>query len=152
MANNRSDVSNYPSKYSQKKWVTASQYIAELICERAAQHSKRDLPQHFWNDEEWAKFFVLQKGRVDRLLKKYDAQAIINAVKKKNLRAVMAKWVEEVIQKEQTILNAQKRKDEFKPKEKPARIINQQPRKRLGGGKLETLLALDEEIEHGKEE
>lgn len=155
MASNPTEKSKYPSRYSPDAWVTPAQYIVELVCEQAAKHTNRDLPLRFWKDPEWEKFFKSQTRRSNALLKKYEAKAIINTIKKKRLRSLMAKWVEDVIQKEQNVINASKSVDRQEPKKKTPGIINKAPVGRRGMTKnspLDKLLALDEAIENGEEE
>lgn len=71
---------DYPSKYSNGKTVSAAQYIAELICERKAKKQKKDLHYRFWLSEEWEKEYKGQIAAAHKLLKKYDAAAIIEAL------------------------------------------------------------------------
>ena len=93
----------FASKYSPGAWVTPAQYIVELVCEQSANHSRKDLPIKFWNDPEWAGFFRSQTRKSNQLVKKYNYSVIISCIKKKRLRSLMAKWVEQIIQKEQKI-------------------------------------------------
>jgi chorismate-pyruvate lyase len=48
MAKNRTNKSRYPSRYSPNGWVSAPQYITELVCEKKAQKEKKELPMKFW--------------------------------------------------------------------------------------------------------
>lgn len=68
----------FQSRYSHDKLVTAAQYITELICEKKA---KCDLPQQFWKHPKWEKFYRQQIVAANGLLKKYQAKAIILALK-----------------------------------------------------------------------
>jgi len=70
----------YPSKYSNGKTVSAAQYIAELICERKAKKQKKDLHYRFWLSEEWEKEYKGQIAAAHKLLKKYDAASIVEAL------------------------------------------------------------------------
>ena len=151
MAENRSDESRYPSRYSPGGWVTAAQYIIELVCEQKARHENKDLPIKFWTLKEWERFFVSQTRVCHKLLKSYSSQAIINAIKAKRIRTLLPKWIVSVIQLEQKKLDAMKK--EVKPKEPERDIINV-PRRREGKAPsaLNKLLALDEELEDGEEE
>ena len=145
----RSESSTYPSRYAPGEWVTPAQYIIEYVCENAAQYTGRDLPVRFWKNEEWEKFFVSQTRAANKLLKKYQPNAITTAVKKKRLRSLIPKWVEGVIAKEQKILDSQIKKT-TKQVQKPVSIINKQkPKKTFGSGSMNKLLALDEEIDNG---
>jgi hypothetical protein len=73
-------MKKYPSKYSNGKDVTAAQYITEMICERLAKKEKKDLHYRFWLSKEWEKQYKGQIGQANKLLKKYDAKDIINAL------------------------------------------------------------------------
>ncbi len=72
MALERSDLSRYPSKYGSSRWVTAMQYLAELMCERQARRQKRVLGFGFWKSPEWAKVYAGQLAAIDRLLDHLD--------------------------------------------------------------------------------
>lgn len=71
----------YPSKYSNGKEVTAAQYIVEMICERVAKRNKKDLHYRFWLSPEWEKEYKGQIAAANKLLKKYDFNDIIHALK-----------------------------------------------------------------------
>ena len=81
MANNRSDKSKYPSRYSPKGWVSSYQYITELICEKKAQQDGKDLPSKFWDINEWRSFYRYQITLATSLVKKYGEEAGIAALR-----------------------------------------------------------------------
>jgi hypothetical protein len=83
MAKQHSDKSSYPSRYSPKGWVTAAQYICELVCEVKARKDKTTLPVKFWDLKEWNKFYRWQIKVANQLLEKFPAEAIIKALKDK---------------------------------------------------------------------
>lgn len=70
----------YISKYSNETEVTAAQYITEIICEHYAKKNKLDLHYRFWTHKEWEKYYRSQIGTANKLLKKYDAKAVIRAL------------------------------------------------------------------------
>lgn len=70
----------YPSKYSNGKFVSAAQFISEMICERLAKRLKKDLHYRFWVSEEWEKEYKGQIAAANKLLRKYEPRAIINAL------------------------------------------------------------------------
>ena len=74
---------NYPSRYSNGKLVSAAQYITELICEKKAKQDKLDLNYRFWLKSEWSKYYKNQIASAHKLLKKYNAKAIIRALQDK---------------------------------------------------------------------
>lgn len=71
----------YISKYSNGKYVTAAQYITELICENKAKQDKKDLYFKFWTSKEWSLYYRNQIATANKLVKKYNPQAIIRALK-----------------------------------------------------------------------
>ncbi len=77
----------YDSKYTDKK-VTPSQFIAEMMCERAAKKQSKTLTSKFWQDDDWKRFFRYQQGLANKLLQLYDDHSIILALSKPNFRNV----------------------------------------------------------------
>jgi hypothetical protein len=70
----------YISKYSNGKLVSPAQYITEIICEQKAKIDKEDLHYKFWLSKKWNLFYRNQIASANKLLKKYSAKAIINAL------------------------------------------------------------------------
>jgi len=106
---------NYISKYSNGKSVTAAQYITELICENKAKKDGKDLHFKFWTNKEWASYYKNQIATANKLVIKYDDQAIVRALKSKkaekiySLRAPhlipMIEYEQSILEKENTILS-----------------------------------------------
>ncbi len=80
MSNQPTDKSKYPSRYSPKAYVTAAQYIIELVCEKKAKFDRTELPIQFWKLAQWRNFFMRNLRQTHKLLKGFDAKAIINAL------------------------------------------------------------------------
>lgn len=78
----------YLSKYSNGKNVSAAQYITELICENKARQEKKDLHFKFWTNKEWAAYYRNQIATANKLVKKYNEQAIIRALKNKKAEKI----------------------------------------------------------------
>lgn len=100
----------YLSKYSNGKMVSAAQYITELICENKAKIEKKDLHYRFWTSKEWSRYYRDQIATTNKLLKKYDARAIINALKDSaasKIYSLRAPHLGAIIDKHQTILDEQ---------------------------------------------
>lgn len=76
----QSIMHKYISRYSNNKSVSAAQYITELICEHKAKINKEDLHYRFWEHKKWAAFYRNQIASANKLLKKYDAKAIVEAL------------------------------------------------------------------------
>lgn len=70
----------YVSRYSNNKEVSSAQYITELICEKKAKLDKTDLHYRFWLSKKWSMFFRNQITTANKLLGKYSAKAIVNAL------------------------------------------------------------------------
>ncbi len=107
MGQQRTDKSKYPSKYSPNKWVTGSQYIVELVCERKARKDKKDLPTQFWKLKEWATFYRSQVNTANSLVKKYGVEAVIAALKNKNnywMYSLRAPGFEDIVKQEKRVL------------------------------------------------
>lgn len=85
MTKNRTNNSTYPSRYSPEAYVTPAQYITELICEKKAKCEQKDLPIKFWELKEWQKYYKYQIILANRLIKKYDPEFIIQALKDNRL-------------------------------------------------------------------
>jgi hypothetical protein len=103
----------YISKYSNGKEVSAAQYITEIICEKQAKREKKDLHYRFWLNKEWEKFYKGQIGTAHKLLKNYDAKAIIRALnnpKTRNTYSLRAPYLLPVIKSEQKKLATENNK------------------------------------------
>ena len=158
MAKQKTKDCSWPSIKNPGSWVTANQYIMELLfINEARTINDADLPREYWKKlPEWGdKKFAAHGRSVSKLLKKYESQAIINAVKSKRIFSLRPKWVEKIIQQEQKKLEAkriaQKAEIATKPKEEPEPIIGNSKRAHRPT-KFASLLALDEEENNGEEE
>lgn len=80
MSKKQTETKRYISHYSHDTWITAAQYIGEIMSERRATSLKRDLPNNFWNLPEWKKWYKYQVFLANGLLQKYKAEAIINTL------------------------------------------------------------------------
>lgn len=135
MAKERTEKSKYKSRYSPNGWVTAAQYIIELVCERKAQNEERDLPVKFWNLSEWEAYFKKQLRRCHALLKKYDEKAIIRALKDQRasrIYSLHAPWLEPVIIDHQKTVDIEKKNRETATIQTPTnrQTIHSKPRQR----------------------
>ncbi len=104
-------MKKYPSRYSRDKMVTGAQYIIELVCEKNAMQTQRELPQQFWQLPEWAAFYKSQLRKCHMLLKKYSDEAIIKALndpKAFKIYSLFAPWLEEIIIKYQKQIDTPK--------------------------------------------
>lgn len=69
----------YESSYGSSRKLTAAERLAEIACERKAQKDGGTLRQRFWEDPAWFKFFRLQQGHANGLLKAYTPAAVFKA-------------------------------------------------------------------------
>lgn len=110
MGKERTSKSKYPSIYSPKGWVTAAQYIIEVVCEHKAKADKVDLPVRFWLNKEWAAYYKMQLRAAHKLLKQYDEKAIIRALKDprgKKIYSLMAPWLVDIIEEKQRLVDVE---------------------------------------------
>lgn len=98
----------YISKYSNDKEVTPAQFITELICENKARKEKKDLHYRFWTNKEWARYYRDQIATANKLLAKYEANAIIRALKNQKaekIYSLRAPHLIAIIEQEQELLS-----------------------------------------------
>jgi HSP90 family molecular chaperone len=96
--------SRYKSKYSPNKYVTAAQYIIELLCEKKAKFLNKQLPMKFWAKKEWAKYFQKNLRQVHKLLEFYNEEAIIaalNSMEADRRYSIFTEEMKRLIEKEQ---------------------------------------------------
>ena len=104
----------FPSKYSNGKFLSAAQFITEMICENKAFKDKKDLHYRFWTNREWSNFYRSQIATAHKLLKDFDAKAIIKALKHDRARKIYslrAPHLRPIIEEQQYILGQQVHKD-----------------------------------------
>jgi len=103
-------MDKYISKYSNGKPVSAAQYITELICENKAKKDKLDLHYRFWTSKSWSLFYRNQIASANKLVEKYDAKAIIAALKHKDaakIYSLRAPHLPAIIEKMQQEIGSQ---------------------------------------------
>ena len=78
---NKKKTQIFQSKYGGGN-VTPAQYIIELICTKKAfmSKSKQTLSHKFWSDPEWATFFKRSLRQVHKILRSYEALAVVGAL------------------------------------------------------------------------
>lgn len=76
-------ASRYPSPSSPGVFVTAAQYIAELVCHKKAKANKTNLPIQFWKLDGWKEYFLYQLRLANQILKYYNEKAVIRALEDK---------------------------------------------------------------------
>lgn len=96
------------SKYSNGKRVSAAQYITEIICEKKARMDKKDLHYRFWLSPEWERFYKNQIASAYKLLKQFSDIAIVrglNNPKASKIYSLRAPHLLPIIEQEQTKLD-----------------------------------------------
>lgn len=69
-------------------WITAPNYIVELIMEKKAKKDQKPLQQKFWEKPPYNKQYIKQIKDANSLLKKYSVWAIESALKDYRTRDV----------------------------------------------------------------
>jgi hypothetical protein len=112
MAKQQTEKSRFPSRYGgEDNFVTGTQYIIELICEKKAKLDNRNLPLKFWTHPDWAAFYKRWLRQVAKLLKEFDEKAIIAALKSKKsgMRwSLHTEFMLNLIREEQGVLDNKK--------------------------------------------
>ena len=108
MAEKRTAACRYPSKYDPDRWVTASQHLAEVLCERRARAEGRTLPFWFWTKPYWADVYRRQVVAANRLIKRLDPDntgtgaaailAFLRSEQGKTCYSLMGAWVVPLVQ------------------------------------------------------
>ena len=82
MAKEYTEKSGFPSQYG-AGFISPAQYLTEKLCVRIARLQKKDLPDHFWELPEWNKLFRRHIVEANKLLKNYEINVILAALKDK---------------------------------------------------------------------
>ena len=133
MAKNRTNKSTFKSIYG-NGFVTPAQYLTEALCFLVARQKGIDLTDQFWNDQDWRKFFRHQVTMAYKLLKDYDIQAILKALKdrrvKNKIKSLGARFMlDPIIREYQKEIDHQKSKPIQETPKKPPNI---KPKKKTG--------------------
>lgn len=92
----------YRSEYGAERELTAAQRIAEICVARMIIKGGKEPPPKFWKIPEYSKQYQIQIRAANKLLKVYDAAAIIGYLSKNSwVFSVSAAWVHKEIEKEQ---------------------------------------------------
>lgn len=117
MAKQESENSRYESKFG-GGFVSPAQFIAEIMCSRMAKKDGYDLPMQFWKLPAWKKNFMSQVLAANATLKLYSVKAILTALRKvPNAYSLRARWLVDVMEKEQIQYETVEAKIEAKIKE-----------------------------------
>lgn len=146
MAKTQTQKNKFKSRYAPDTWISDAQYITEFVCENKARKDGKDLPLHFWQIPVWAKFFKLQILSANGLLKIYEAEAIVKALRTHQGRGIFslrAPHLDQLIKQEQATLDLHKAKRaEAAPVERASTTTLPRPAKPQSGI-ISKLKALD---------
>lgn len=122
MSDKQDKIHCYPSPRGDSRWVTATQYLAELMCIRRAKADKKELPHLFFKTKPWDAIYRFQVASANRIVKLLDpektgsgAKALSRFLKSergKNAYSLAGKWIMpfvEAIHRE--LLNEQPKKE-----------------------------------------
>ncbi len=112
----RGQATTYRSRYA-AGWISAPQYLAEMMCERAARHTGKELPAGFWSLPEWKRLFGLQLRLANALLAEFSAEAILRTLRSetgKKAYSLGAPWLRRLMVVEENLL---RRQASMRPKE-----------------------------------
>ncbi len=113
MSKKRTEKNKYPSRYSPSGWVSFTQYITELVCEKKALSEGKDLPIKFWEIKEWNSYYKYQITLAAKLAKTYSETAIIKAINEcYKLTSLRSPILKSIIEKNEKAISNQ-------PEEKP---------------------------------
>lgn len=79
----QSKKSRYPSIFSPGVYITAAQYITELLFSKKFQFEKKDHPLKFWSLPQYKGQFVRWQRQANKLVKEFGGDAVIAALKDK---------------------------------------------------------------------
>lgn len=88
---------------------TAAQLLAEMMVLRRAAKQKVKLVGHFWQAQPWKKYYGEQIIAANAILKIFDIQAVLNALKRREGNwqySLRTKGLTDIIQEESTKLVA----------------------------------------------
>lgn len=84
MPENRTSKSTFNSSKG-GGFISPAQFITEQLCIMIARQKQSELPDQFWQLPEWNKIFRRHIADANKLLKKYDVEAILLALRDKRL-------------------------------------------------------------------
>tara|TARA_R110002020_G_scaffold229354_1_gene440094 strand:- start:412 stop:879 length:468 start_codon:yes stop_codon:yes gene_type:complete len=151
MARQKSEKSQFRSIYS-GGYVTDAQYITEALFYLISKAKKIDLPENFWNDEEWTKEFKWQITLVNRLLKIYSPHAILKTLRDKRCWGVYSFGAFVKFGKYKTVLDHYQKQSEYDRQREveitPSGSTIEKPRRPVGKRNILTLL---KEVDDGQD-
>jgi hypothetical protein len=117
------EITPYKSQYG-ARWLSECQWLAEAMCARMQKKADPTvrLPLKFWASEVWAGVFKLQTIHAGRLLKKFSAAAIGEALRSpagQRITSLGAPWLVPLVINAQAALAARAARVEAAPPAPP---------------------------------
>jgi hypothetical protein len=122
----------YSSPFSPGKYITAAQYLAELMCQRIARQESKELPDRFWNLPKWQAIIRKHYTHLGRLTRRFPVEAIIRAFNDKRSQRMISFGNRGFIPIIIDHMAAIKREEANPPKETEAVDTTLEPRKPAG--------------------
>lgn len=94
--------SRHASPDGSSRWVSAAQYLAEVMVERQARKQGKELPIKFWDVKPWKGLFRHQLTLANALLKDFSPAAVSRALRSREGRAAFslkAPWLRAIIER-----------------------------------------------------
>jgi hypothetical protein len=133
VAKRRTEKSAYESRYG-GGWITASQRLAEMACERNA--GPTTLSTEFWRYVPWVTIFRREATFASRLLQRFTFTAIVNAFESRDgrrVRSLGAPFFVQFVEREQQKLDYQQQQlDKISKPEVVDTMQTPRPMKRAG--------------------
>ena len=89
----------YYSKWA-AGYVTAPQYLTEMLCVHVANQNREQLPDRFWQTAKWKKFYQQQIHSAFHLLESFDMKAILQALadnRSKKTRSLRSPYFQKLV-------------------------------------------------------
>jgi len=113
VAKKASDESRYKSRYATDTFITAAQYLAELMIERQTLKKGRKPPMYFWKLPQYEKAYRLQLRHANTLIRLYSAPAVSRALRRKEAKGLYslgAPWLDDLVKQENAAIQAEQQR------------------------------------------
>lgn len=143
MAKQRSDKYPFRSRFDEDNWQSPQQYLAEAMCDRQARKRGDGLGLRFWQHDPWKREFAMQAQHAASLLKIYDYQAVIRALRGprgKTIYSLGAPFLDPLVKEEQARLDKERLSQERQAPPPPPPVAAEPPRPAFNSGNKRSIL------------
>lgn len=84
MAKTRTEKSKFRSDFGDR-WISASQFVAEKMCQRKVKNEGRSLPPDFWLLPQWKSQYINLVTAASALIKEFGELPVLKALEWKDL-------------------------------------------------------------------